>query len=309
MGERHIRRPSPRWGWTRALSLWRLVLACWVVSWLAFAPALLVIRTTVFRALAALPEGPAALPAGDIQLIIFEAGRHVVRPLGLAVISGLVVLWAWTVLWHAGVVAWQLWTGGRRVRLGEVLGLGMVAWWRYVRLSATALAVWCLLAAAIWIPLWNGVRSAFHSMAEERMMVLLAGGFVAVDLIGFGVWLTTLHAAWLLGLPEHRSAVLTWLRGIWGVLRTPFSTVGTWLVWVIPALLAALIPLIVGIGFAELRGTPVLIALGLIASLVRAFCWVGLFNSFAPVTGVVGHSDEGETEDVKRQTLDVRRKT
>jgi len=282
------------WGWSRACDLWRLVLACWVVSWLALAPTLLVLRTTVFRALSLVPEEPTALPAGDLQLIIVEAGREIVRPLGLAVLSGLVVLWAWTVLWHAGVVAWQLWTGGRRARMGEVLGLGMVAWWRYARLSATALAVWLVVGTAIWIPVWSEAVSAHRSMAEERMMALLTGGLVATDIVGIGVWLTTLNAAWLLGLPERRSAVMAWFRGVWGVVRTPFSTVGTWLVWVIPAVFVSLAPLFLGVNFAGLRGTPALVAIGLIVSLIRSFCWIGLFASFAPTTGLIGDSDAEE---------------
>ena len=130
-------RPSPRWGFHQARKLWRLVLACWVVSGLAFLPAILVLRGALAPALGRLPQEPGSLPQGEIAVIVVESLRPLMLPIGLAVVSGLVVLWVWTVLWHAGVVGWQLWAGGRRVRLGEVLGLGMVAWWRYARLSAT----------------------------------------------------------------------------------------------------------------------------------------------------------------------------
>ena len=292
MASRVPRRPSPRHGCRRALELWRLVLVGWAVSWVAFAPALLVLRLGVFPALAELPSEPGAVTSGDVGLILIEAARPMLRPLALAVLSGLVVLWVWFVLWHAGVVAWQLWAGGRRVRLGEVLGLGLVAWWRYARLSATAAAVLGLGGAALWLGLRAAVRSGFHSMAEERMMILLAAGIVITKLLAVVVWLATLHGAWLLGLPERRSAVLAWLRGLWNTLRMPLSSVAAWLLWLIPAWLASLVPLSIGLAFADLRGTLVLTMIGLIAALVRSFCWVGMFCSFAPVTGLIGEHDD-----------------
>jgi hypothetical protein len=289
-------RPSPRHGWRRATRLWRLVLVGWAVSWIAFAPALLVIRLGVFPALSALPEEPGVLPAGDVGLIIVEAARPIFRPFGLAVLSGLFVLWWWSVLWHAGVVAWELWTGARRVRLGEVLGLGMVAWWRYARLSATGVAAFAIVGSALWLPLWSGVRGAFHAMAEERMMALILIGVVATKLTAIVVWIATLHGAWLLGLPERRSAVLAWLVGLGRAARRPFSSVATWLVWLVPAWVAAMAPLWLGLRLPGLRGTVVLIAFGLLAALVRSFCWVGMFASFAPVTGLVGDDDEAEAD-------------
>ena len=312
MTSRMSRRPSPRHGWRHALELWRLVLAGWAVSWVAVAPALLVLRLGVFPALAELPSEPGAVTSGDVGLILVEAARPMLRPFALAGLSGLVVLWVWFVLWHAGVVAWQLWAGGRRVRLGEVLGLGMVAWWRFARLSATAAAVLGLGGAALWIPLWGAVQSSFHSMAEERMMILLVVGIVVTKLLAVVVWLATLHGAWLLGLPERRSAVLAWLGGLGSTLRMPLSSVATWLLWLIPAWLATLVPLSIGLTFDGLRGTIVLTVIGLIAALVRSFCWVGMFCSFAPVTGLLGEpedepGDESQTSNfhVKRLTCNV----
>jgi hypothetical protein len=296
------RRPSPRHGWSQAIRLWRLVLAGWVVSWLAFLPALMVVRLGVFPALAELPTEPGSVAAGDVGLILLEAARPMLRPFGLAVASGLAVLWAWSVLWHAGVVAWQLWTGGRRVRLGEVLGLGMVAWWRYARLSASAAAALAVGGAAIWIPVWAVVRAAVHDMPEERAVALLAAGVVLTKLLAIVVWLATLHGCWLLGLPERRSAVLAWLAGLGGALRRLPSSFGTWLLWLLPAGLASALALWLGMRFPAIRGTPALISVSLTASLVRAFCWVGMFASFAPGTGLVGGDDSevGEGDPLER---------
>ena len=296
MVERSRGKPSLVWGWRRATDLWRLIAVCWAVSFLAFAPALLVLRTTVFRALSALPGEPGAVPPGDVPLIIMGSGRPILFPLGLAVVSGIFVLWLWTVLWHAGVVAWQLWTGGRRVRLGELLGLGMVVWWRYIRLSLTALAALILAGVAVWLPLGSAIRASLSAMNEERMMLAVVVGIGITKLIAIVVWIATMHGAWLLGLPEYRSAVLSWVRGLWSAFRTPFSSLSTWFVWLVPAWLAAVVPLVVGFRFEGLRGSVALIVVSLLASLVRSFCWVGMFNSFAPVTGlVVG----GEHEDTK----------
>lgn len=295
MVERRRGKPSPVWGLRRVADLWRLIAACWVVSFLVFAPALLVLRSTIFRALSAVPGGAGATPPGDIALIIIEAGRQILLPLGLAVASGILVLWLWTVLWHAGVVAWQLWTGGRRVRLGEVLGLGMVAWWRYIRLSLTALVALALLLIGLWLPLASVIRTSLYAMNEERMMLLVVVGFGITKLIAIVVWIATMHGAWLLGLPENRSAVLSWARGVWSAVRTPFSSLFAWLVWLVPAWLAAVVPLAVGIRFEGLRGSVALIVLSLGAGLVRSVCWIGMFNSFAPVTGLVGGVEGEET--------------
>ena len=289
---RIARRPSPGWGLCEALRLWRVVVACWTVAWCAVAPALLLVRRMVFPSLAELPSEPGAVPAGDVGLILLEAARPAAVPIGIAVLSGGLVLCAWSVLWHAGVVAWRLWTGGRRVRLGEVLGLGMVAWWRYARLSATALAALAVAAVAIWIPLWQAIEGAFVAMAEARLMWLVGTGIVVTKLVAIVVWLATLCGCWLLGLPERRSAVLAWLRGLWTAARMPVASLWSWLVWVIPALLVSAVPALLGWSFWELRGGPVLIGIELLASLARWFCWVGLFCSFAPVTGVVGVEED-----------------
>jgi len=280
--------PSPRWGCQQAHRLWRLVIAVWVVAWLAMAPALLLLWRLIVPGLAALPAGPGEVPAGDVALIILEAGREAWIPLALALLFGLVVLWAWSVLWHAGVVSWQLWMGGQRVRLGELLGLGVAAWWRYARLSAAALTVLVVTVAAVAVPLlWAALR-ALGAMAEGRLVVVVVAGMVAVKLVAIVVWLATLHGAWLLGLPERRSAVVAWLHGLQATARRPLVSLWCWLVWLVPALAVSAVAPLAGAVFEGMRGGALLVGVGLLASLARAFCWVGLFCSFAPIAGVVG---------------------
>ena len=299
--------PSPRRGWELARRLWRLVIAVWIGSWLAITPALLLLRQVVVPGLASLPSGPGEVPAGDVALIVLETVRGATRPVVFALLSGLMLLWAWTVLWHAGVVAWTLRAdAGRRARLGELLGPGLTAWWRYVRLSATALVALALAAAALWLAVWWGAQGAIVAMAERRLLLLLGIGVVATKLTAIAVWLATLHGSWLLGVPGRRSAVAAWLRGLQVAVHRPLASLGAWLVWVVPAMLVSAVVPLLGVAFEGLRGGALLAVLGLLASLARAFCWVGLFCSFAPVTAVVGipegawQEEDGEGNPPKR---------
>lgn len=301
MGTPPARRPSPSWGFRQAIRLWRLVLACWVVSVIVWLPALWVVGDTVAAAVEDLPDDAAAMPAGEATLILYLALRSVMTPVRLAVASGLVTLWIWTVLWHAGLVGWQLWAGGRRVRIGEVLGLGVVSWWRYARLSLTAasvLLVWCLV---VGIQLEEAVHAFYWDMSEDRVTPFLFVAAGASLVVGWIVWAATLRAAWLLGLPERRSAVLAWLRGLVGTLRAPVMSLGTVVAWALPALLISLVPLAVGFLLPVVRDGWAIPILGQIAALTRAFCWVGLFASFGPVTGLVGIEEDelkSETEEL-----------
>jgi hypothetical protein len=272
--------------------MWRLVVACWLVSYAVFLPAVWVVGGAASEALGDLPSNLEAIPDGDRELILLDALRQIRDPLRLAVVSGLITLWMWTVLWHAGVVNWALWTGGRRVRLGEVLGLGMVSWLRYARLSLTAAATLLLAMTALWYPLMIALDECHRSVAEQRAVLLVVGGVGLSTMVALVGWAATLHAAWLLGLPERRSVVLAWLRGLLTVLRTPVRSLASVMLWVLPAVLISVVPLLVGLNFDELRGGWWIPVLGQVAAGVRAFCWVGLFVTFAPVTGLVGIEDE-----------------
>jgi hypothetical protein len=283
-------RPSIAWALREIPGLWRLVIACWVVSVFCFLPALWVVGEAVFNPLSSLPDG--GVPSGDVLLILIENLGGMTGPLKLAVLSGCVILWVWTVLWHGGLVGWRLWSGGRKARLGEVLGLGMVAWWRYARLSLTAAVASAALLAALWLPLARAVVSSYEAMAEGRMLLLIAAGIGVSGLLALVVWAATIRAAWLLGLPERRSVVLAWLRGFHDTVRTPRASLGPVILWALPALLITLVPLVAGAYFESLRGGWLLPALGQIAAIVRAVCWLGMFLSFAPITGLVDEDNE-----------------
>ncbi|MEX1286336.1 MAG: hypothetical protein AB1Z57_00205 [Acidimicrobiia bacterium] len=276
--------PSVSFGAAKTLVLWRVVVVVFIVSAAVFLPARLVFWTSVGGALSNLPDGD--LPAGETALILTELLRPVWLPLALAFLSGCVTLWAWTVLWHAGLVRWFFYSGRDDVRLAEVLSRGLFGWWRWARLgitSATALAV-----------VNGGIVAAF--LAFERRAVDLADDsgldmvLEAGILLGFGsallVWLTTLRAAWLLGESRRRSAVLAWFAGLWGTVRQPVRSLLTLAVWMAPAAIAVAAPTVLGWRFEMLREVVPSTVLGLVAGLVVAFCQVGLFLSFAPVTGL-----------------------
>ncbi len=292
MSERLSGPPSPRRGWQQGPRLWRLVMAVWAGSWLAVAPALLLLSGVVVPGLASLPAGPGEVPEGDVALILLEAVREAQVSLAVAVLSSLAVAWAWTVLWHAGVVRWRLGTDGRRVRLVGLLRPGLAAWWRYARLSATALVALAAAAAVVWIPVWLAVAGGHVAVNERRLIALVTAGVAATALAAIVVWLATLHGAWLLGLPGRRSAVVAWLRGLQATARRPVAGLSTLLVWVVPALLVSAVVPLLGVAFEGVRGGPLLFAVGLLVSLARAFCWVGLFCSFAPNPGVVGIAED-----------------
>jgi hypothetical protein len=295
--------PSPSWGFRQAMRLWRLVVACWAVSVAAWLPAVWVVSGAVAPAVGNLPDEAAAIPQGDFELMLYQSIRGVAVPIELAVMSGFAIMWAWTILWHAGLVNWGLWAGGRRVRLGEVLGLGVVSWWRYACLSLTAAATIVLTLAATLLPLASEVDSALWESAESRVTSLLTIGVVVTVIVVMVVWASTARAAWLLGLPERRSIIFAWLLGLGGTLRSPLVSLGTVMVWAVPVGMVSILPLAVGFAMPSLRAGWVVPILGQLASAVCAFCWVGLFASFAPVTGLVGVEEEGEDNETRGPSL------
>jgi len=292
-GSHLSRRPSPGWGLRHALRLWRLVLACWVASVISFLPAVWVVDGVVSPALENLPDGESAVPDGEVQLIVRSAMREVEAPFRLAVFSGMMTLWMWTVLWHAGLVNWTLWASGRRVRLGELLGLGVVSWWRYARLSLLSAGAAIGAGLVLTLPWGTADERSYPAMVEHQLVTLLATGVVGA-LVLWIVWATTARTAWLVGLPERRSVVVAWLVGLAGTLRRPFASLGTVALWALPAALASALPVLIGLEFSALREGWAIPIAGQLAAAVRAFCWIGLLASFAPVTGLVGSEPELE---------------
>jgi hypothetical protein len=264
--------PSPISGLRLALRLRRLVGAVWLVSMAVFLPAHLVAELAAGATRAGLPDRP--LPNGDSILILVELFRPVAGPFALALVSGGLALLAWLVLWHGGVVQWWFGAGAAQVRLAEILGHGIVWWWRYVRLAVVAVTVTAAMLAAIWVPLKPLIRSAGTTGAGGRSGLLLAAGLVLTAVVVIICWLATLRGAWLLGESGRRSAAVAWLRGLGVTLRQPIRSLFTLALWAVPGFALLALPVLIEGPAAWLVLLP--------AWLGSTFCWVALFLSFAP---------------------------
>ena len=197
----------------------------------------MVLWSAVGEALGHLPDG--GVPAGEILLILIELLVPVWPALATAVVSGWFALWLWTVLWHAGVVRWLVFSGRRGVHLAEILSRGVLHWWRWARLGLTSVVAIGLSHTAIAV-----AYGAFQDRAAESATGLwlglwLASAIALAAVVVVLAWLAALRGAWLLGESERRSAVLAWMAGLWGTIRQPVRSILTLVLWVIPGLAAA----------------------------------------------------------------------
>lgn len=277
--------PSCLFGLRKALALWRVVAVVFLVSVVVFVPFRLVLWTTVGESIANLPAGD--LPDGEITLILTQVLRPVWPSVALALLSGCLTLWAWTVLWHAGLVRWFFYSGKHDIRLAEVFSRGLFGWWRWARLGLTSVAVLGLSCTAIGMAFLELKDRAAELADDSHLGVYLESGIVLCLAAAVLCWMATLRGAWLLGEGRRRSAVLAWLAGLWGTVRQPVRSLLTLLSWVVPGIAAAAAPTILGWRVEILREAVPSAALGVGGGLITAFCFVGLFLSFAPVTGLV----------------------
>jgi len=278
-------RPSPAWGLRRALILWKLVLAVWVMPSLLLLPASLISAAALSDRLACLPDDGGA--PGDLVLIMLDLVLDLGMTVGFAVVAGAGLSWLWNVVWHAGTVRWQQWAAGPPPRLAEVLGHGLLAFWPYLRLAAVALLATGASLTLLWVPLSTAISSSNQAMADDRIVVLAFAGAAMTVILTVVLWTVSLRAAWLLGMPGRRAALAAWLRALSGTARFPVSSVGTVLLWALSALGLGLLALFAGPHLEPVSAS----VLSQATAVLRAFCWVGLFCSFAPTTGLWPTSD------------------
>ena len=257
--------PSVINGFRLAARLHRLVVGVWLISVILLIPAQVIVQVTAGPARANLPAG--GLDAGEDLIVFFEIMRPIVVPLAVAFGFGSFLFLAWWILWHAGTVGWWLNPETEDVRLAQILGDGLAAWWRYARLALFALVVHVIVAATPWLPFLTNVEQRF-------LLPLVIFGSVVSVLATILVWLATLRGAWLLGEPDRHSAVVAWVRGLWAVLRQPIRSALPLLVWALPGLAFLVLPL--------LYDGPAAVVFLLVAWLVSTFCWVALHLSYAP---------------------------
>jgi hypothetical protein len=262
------------------MHLWRLVLAVWLAPTLLLLPASLGASAVLGDRLGALPDDGAA--PGDVEVILAQAALDHGMTIGLAVMAAVLLAWLWTVTWHAGVVRWQQWSASPRPRLTEVVGLGLVGFWPFARLALTSTVATALCWTAIWGPASVATDRATRAMADHRVAPIVVAAALLTLVATLLLWAVTHRAAWMLALPRHRSVVLIWLRALNDTLRRPLSSVGVVLVWTVPALGLGALSVLVGPAVPPLLAS----VLSQTTALLRAFCWVALFCSFATVTGL-----------------------
>lgn len=289
-------RDAPSWsfGCRQALRLWRLVLAVFVGNTVVLLPAQLALWAAAGGAAGSLPVDE--LPDGELGLVALEVLRPVWPTLAASTLAGWLALWAWTVLWHAGVVRWWSGTGGGGTRLVSILGPGLVGWWRWARLGLVSLTVLALGHGALRLG-WRALGRHASDTGDDSLLGIALVVAAAVSLTALVLcWLATLRGAWLLGSGGRRSAVLAWLAGLWGSVTQPLRSLATLVLWSLPGLVLSLLPAVAGWRYAALRSPVAAPLLDVVSGLLAAFCWVGLFLSFAPVTGV--ERGEGEAPGV-----------
>ncbi|NOZ94194.1 MAG: hypothetical protein GXP47_05565 [Acidobacteria bacterium] len=276
---------SPLFGLRRAAALWRLVLVVWAFTAALSLLPLFIVQGRFAGLLGAIPLSGAA--PGDVSLVIMWGLQQVGPALASSIVIALALVTAFTILWHAGATGWQLWRSGEQLRAAEILGMGVIRWWRYARLAMTGLFAIVVLAAALSSPFFMLAKRAAKALLETRMVNLQLAGMAVIALVLWIGWAATLRGAWELAHPRRRSAALAWLEGLLGTLRSPLSSLGTLLLWGALGKVLTLAPLVAGLVYRGFGGTPAWFGLAVVSHLAAAFCWVALFFSFAPVCPLV----------------------
>lgn len=276
--------PLPIQGAARALRLWKVALAVWVVPAVLFLPATVAVQVALGPALGRLPASE-EVPPGDLALIVMDGLRGMAPPVLLTLIGGCALHWLWTLLWHGGVARWQHQSDGDAPRLSAVLGLGCLSLARSICLSVTAALGFVLMAVPAWLVLWLWSSRQYRSMNDGPLFWGWMAGTLLTGLVTALSWAATLRGFWLLTGPARCSPVAAWLRGLAASLLQPLPTIATLLLWTVPAVGLSLAPLLTGWWLEVARGGLVGALVSAVAGALRAFCWVALFVSFAPTTG------------------------
>ncbi len=275
--------PSVSSGWATIRRSPRLVLAVWIVPALLVTPFVLTMQWALSPVLGRLPADPA--PGDPAMVLAWGLGRYGAALLAPA-LAAVVGIWLWTVLWHAGLVTWRSWGEGRPQLLGELLGLGLMRWWRYLRFSLAALAAAAAVVGAVAAGVGALARPAARSLQEARAVNLTLAGMAVGVLLLLVLAAATLRGLWELGRPGRRSALLAWLRGLGGTLRHPLASLGVLLAWAVPLVLLWAAPLAAVAALGDPGRGAAGVALLQLGALLRAAGWVGLVGSFAPVAGL-----------------------
>jgi len=275
------RPPSLAVGVALAWRLRVLVGVLWVVHHLLVAP-LWGVAVTTFGGSPALRLDPGA-PESEWLVVALELARPVLWPLAAAAASTIVAWWVWTVLWRAGVVTWAVWGRAGRPRVSEILGHGLVRWWRFAGLHVVAVAVLTATLGGAGFLAVGRFDSAVGGAGDGRLLgwavvgaVLVVGSMVAVGAV-------VAAGCWRLGTPGVHSALRALWQGVVVVGRHPLRAAMVTVVWWVTAGLTAMGPVWLAVNGASPATVVVVLEVCLA---VRAACRVAFLGSFLPVLGV-----------------------
>ena len=282
-----MHRPSATLGAREARRFAPVAVAVWLASGAAMAPACMVVVSALSPALGRLPSDLGSLPPGELAVVARGALAGVPRPLEVGLVAGLVLLWAWQVLWRAGVTSWRVWAGERRVRLGELLGLGLTRWWPVARVHLTGLAVAAGGIALLVTVALEMIGQAWTAMAEVRLVVVVIASAAAVVLILAACRAATVAGVWRLARPDRSSAVLAWVEGLWVVVRHPLASAAAVLLWSAAGLGAVMLAAIMLLAVPSLAASSWGLVVVAACALLEAAAAVALMGAFAPVSGLL----------------------
>lgn len=291
--------PSPLFGFRQARILWRLVLAVYVVSIGVMMPAIIVVVSAVGDALAGLPTPSLELAPGEALLIAVNALKPVLKHLLVLAGVGVLMNWLWTVLWHAGSVQWLTWNNVVPVRVGHVVGLGVLTFGKYFRLSLWALVSLVSSVAMVWMSLAI-VGATGQAYMTELMEIVMAGIGVFAMLILALVWVaTTMRAAWRLGEADSPGAVRAWIGAAVTTLRCPWQSFKPLVTLGLAVVVCGMAPLVIGFMWSVGAGGPIGVLVEVLSGLAQAHCSVALFLAFAPVSKAVIVDRGGDVDEEK----------
>lgn len=280
-----MHKPSLSYGLRLSLRLWPLLAALWIAPIIFFAPFRVMISTSAGRALGMIPGGFTP-PPGDIGLLGAHAVFPILPELGIALLSGLLLMWAFTILWHAGVCRWLIWDQGAPVSVPSILGHGFLSWFSYLRLSLFAFFFFVLVVGGTNVGFLALARQSWEKMQEDRMVLLLLAASILAAILKIILWAATLRGAWELALPHSRSSLLAWFRGLRGVIRQPIATLLPTAIMGLLITALLVLPLYLSIVSEHFRNGWQSWALFIVSSLAAAFLQLWLYTTMAPITGL-----------------------
>jgi len=294
-----MKKPSLKFGFQLSLRLWPLLLALWITPMIFFGPFRIFLSIVTRRAFGNIPEAFVP-PHGDLPLLFFQALTPLLPAIAVALGAGLLLTWAWTILWHAGLCRWLVWRKADTPRLLPILGHGILRWTAYFRLSVVSFLSFALLVGGTAALSAHLIRNAMDEMQENRGVIFLLTAMLLIALFKILLWAGTMRGAWELALPHRRSAFMAFFRGLRGALTQPVATLLPTAVFGVVIAALCCLPLLLGLYHPGLRSGWQAVLLFAASGLAASFLQLWIFASMAPIVGVFSMPAAADPEDHRR---------